>query len=50
MQAVTIYVLIRLEEGETDDNNMDFLLITAVTVSLDYVCPLSLVLVLMTHV
>ncbi|ORY31402.1 hypothetical protein BCR39DRAFT_526476 [Naematelia encephala] len=32
IQAVTIYILIRLDEGETDHNNIDFLLVKAVTV------------------
>jgi hypothetical protein len=32
MQALLIYVLIRLEEGETEHNNFDFLLGAAVTV------------------
>jgi hypothetical protein len=32
MQAVSIYILIRLEEGETDHNNLDFLLHTTVIV------------------
>ncbi|CAJ2508719.1 Uu.00g137450.m01.CDS01 [Anthostomella pinea] len=32
MQALSIYVLIRLDEGETDHNNFDFLLVKAVTV------------------
>ncbi|EPE33750.1 hypothetical protein GLAREA_06763 [Glarea lozoyensis ATCC 20868] len=32
MQALSIYVLIRLDEGETDNNNFDFLLITTVIV------------------
>ncbi|KAI1455217.1 hypothetical protein F4805DRAFT_459960 [Annulohypoxylon moriforme] len=32
MQALSIYVLIRLDEGETDYNNIDFILVKAVTV------------------
>jgi len=32
MQALTIYVLVRLEEGETEHNNFDLLLGAAVTV------------------
>lgn len=39
MQALSIYVLIRLDEGETDYNNFDFLLITAVTVSPAFAFP-----------
>ena len=34
MQALSIYILIRLDEGETDHNNFDSLLVTAVTVGL----------------
>ena len=34
MQALTVYILIRLDEGETDCNNFDFLLLAAVTVGL----------------
>lgn len=33
MQALLIYVLIRLDEGATDYNNFDNLLLKAVTVS-----------------
>lgn len=33
MQALLIYVLIRLDEGATDYNNFDTLLLKAVTVS-----------------
>ncbi|KAH8810620.1 hypothetical protein F5884DRAFT_875195 [Xylogone sp. PMI_703] len=33
MQAISIYILIRLDEGETDHNNLDFLLLAAVTVN-----------------
>ena len=33
MQALSIYVLIRLDEGETDHNNHDFLLMATVIVS-----------------
>ncbi|KAK5095426.1 hypothetical protein LTR70_003590 [Exophiala xenobiotica] len=32
MQALSIYVLVRLGEGITDHNNVDFLLVTTVTV------------------
>ncbi|KAL4980376.1 hypothetical protein BDW66DRAFT_125080 [Aspergillus desertorum] len=32
MQALGIYILVRLDEGETDENNVDFLLLAAVTV------------------
>ncbi|KAI1390579.1 uncharacterized protein F4822DRAFT_155041 [Hypoxylon trugodes] len=32
MQALTIYVLLRLDEGETDHNNFDFLLVKAVVI------------------
>lgn len=32
MQALSIYVLIRVEEGETDFNNFDSVLIAAVIV------------------
>ena len=32
MQALSIYVLIRVDEGETDHNNFDALLIAAVKV------------------
>jgi hypothetical protein len=34
MQALTIYILIRLDEGETDHNNFDSLVLTTVIVSL----------------
>ena len=34
MQALSIYVLIRLDEGETEHNNLDYLLERAVIVSL----------------
>ena len=36
MQALAIYVLVRLDEGETDDNNYDSLLLRTVIV-----CPAS---------
>jgi len=39
MQALSVYVLIRLDEGETEHNNVDHLLEKAVIVSLLY--PLS---------
>lgn len=32
MQALSIYILIRLDEGETDHNNLDSLLLATVTV------------------
>ncbi|KAI0883133.1 uncharacterized protein GGS22DRAFT_167959 [Annulohypoxylon maeteangense] len=32
MQALSIYILIRLDEGETDHNNVDFILVKAVAV------------------
>ena len=32
MQALSIYILIRLDEGETDHNNFDALLVAAVVV------------------
>jgi hypothetical protein len=35
MQALSIYLLIRLDEGETDHNNIDSLLLAAVIVGLD---------------
>lgn len=38
MQAVCIYIILRLDEGETDHNNLDFLLLTTVTVSLAPAC------------
>ncbi len=31
-QALSIYILIRLNEGPTEDNNFDFLMLSAVTV------------------
>ena len=34
MQALSIYILIRLDEGETDHNNLDHLLLATVTVGL----------------
>lgn len=34
MQALSIYTLIRLDEGETDHNNLDSLLVTTVIVGL----------------
>lgn len=33
MQALSIYVLTRLSEGETENNDFDFLLVKAVIVS-----------------
>jgi hypothetical protein len=36
MQALSVYVLIRLDEGETEHNNVDHLLEKAVIVSLLY--------------
>lgn len=41
LQALSIYILIRLDEGETDHNNFDFLLVKTVIVSLAFVCSLS---------
>jgi hypothetical protein len=32
MQALSIYILVRLEEGETEYNNLDQLLLAAVAV------------------
>lgn len=32
MQALSVYILIRLDEGKTEDNNLDFLFLAAVTV------------------
>ncbi|KAB8234263.1 Zn(II)2Cys6 transcription factor domain-containing protein [Aspergillus alliaceus] len=32
MQALSIYILVRLDEGETDYNNLDFLLLATVTI------------------
>ncbi|KAI1625198.1 hypothetical protein EDD37DRAFT_379989 [Exophiala viscosa] len=32
MQALSIYILIRVDEGQTDDNDFDFLLITTVVI------------------
>lgn len=34
MQSVTIYILFRLDEGETEHNDFDSLLLATVTVSL----------------
>lgn len=34
MQALSIYILIRLDEGETDHNDFDSLLLATVTVGL----------------
>lgn len=33
MQALSIYVLMRVDEGETDHNNVDSLMVKAMTVS-----------------
>jgi hypothetical protein len=33
MQALSIYILIRLDEGETEHNDLDFLLLATVAVS-----------------
>lgn len=41
MQALSIYVLIRIGEGETDHNNFDVLLVKAVTVGSSHPCPPS---------
>lgn len=32
MQALSIYILIRLDEGETEHNNLDFLILAAMGV------------------
>jgi hypothetical protein len=32
MQALSIYLLVRLQEGETDYNNYDYLMLTTVIV------------------
>lgn len=32
MQALSIYILVRLDEGETEHNDFDFLLLEAVAV------------------
>ena len=37
-QALSIYILIRLDEGITDHNNIDSLLTATVAVSLDPAC------------
>lgn len=34
MQALSIYIIMRLEEGETEHNDVDFLLLSTVTVGL----------------
>lgn len=33
MQALTVYILVRLQEGETPDNNLDVLLLATLWVS-----------------
>jgi hypothetical protein len=33
MQALSIYILIRLDEGEKDYNNFDFLMVKTIIVS-----------------
>jgi hypothetical protein len=38
MQALLIYILIRLDEGERDYNNYDSFLLAGVTVSSVYSC------------
>lgn len=40
MQALSIYIIIRLDEGETEYNNFDVLLLKAITVSLSWNNPL----------
>ena len=35
MQALSIYILVRLDEGETQHNDFDFLLLEAVAVRID---------------
>lgn len=42
MQALSIYLLVRLDEGQTEDNNVDYLLTTTVIVSFSPLLPLSL--------
>ena len=34
MQALSIYIIMRIDEGETDHNNLDTLLIATVSVGL----------------
>lgn len=41
MQAVAIYILFRLDEGETEQNDFDLLLLATVTVSLASILFLS---------
>ena len=41
MQALSIYILIRLEEGETAHNNVDFLLLATVQVLVFHFFPLT---------
>jgi hypothetical protein len=43
MQAVSIYTLIRIDEGATDENDFDSLLLAAVSVRLKsiYLCKAS---------
>lgn len=36
MQALSIYILMRLDEGETKENNLDSLLLATVTVGIYY--------------
>lgn len=38
MQALSIYILMRLDEGETEYNNLDSLLVRTVTVSSALAC------------
>jgi hypothetical protein len=33
LQALSVYIVMRLDEGETDDNDFDFLLLATVIVS-----------------
>ena len=41
MQALLIYILIRLDEGETEYNNLDSLMIAAVSVRSPYLVQVS---------
>jgi hypothetical protein len=36
MQALSVYILIRLDEGETEHSDLDFLLLATVAVSLTF--------------
>lgn len=39
MQAVCIYILVRLDEGATEENDFDYLLLAAVFVCLELLRP-----------